>query len=70
MGFADPITTSVTLLRRLQAAPQDEGTWSDFARRYTPVVHRWCRGLGLQRTDADDVTQTVVLRRIDRIRYL
>ena len=68
MGLADSVTTSVTLLKRLQAAPQDEGAWSDFARRYTPIVNQWCCGFGLQKADADDVTQTVLLRLIDRMR--
>lgn len=68
MGLRDPASTSMTLLKRLQAAPQDEAAWTDFAGRYAPIVHQWCRGLGLQQADADDVTQTVLVRLVDRMK--
>lgn len=64
----DSASTSVTLLKRLQTTPHDEAAWSDFARRYSPVVFQWCRGLKLQQADAEDVTQTVLLRLIDRMK--
>ena len=45
MGTSDPVSTSVTLLKRLQVAPQDKVAWSDFAGRSMPVVNQWCRGM-------------------------
>jgi RNA polymerase sigma-70 factor (ECF subfamily) len=65
---ADSVSTSVTLLKRLQATPQDEVAWSDFAGRYAPFVFQWCRRFNLQKADAEDVTQTVLLRLIERMK--
>lgn len=36
-------------------------------RLYTPLVQRWCRGLGLQEADAADVTQDVFREVVGRI---
>lgn len=36
--------------------------WAEFVRIYSPHVLRWCRGCGLQETDATDVCQDVLVR--------
>jgi RNA polymerase sigma factor (sigma-70 family) len=60
--------TSASLLGRLrfsEAAPDD---WSEFARRYTPMIQTWCRRWGLQDADAQDVAQDVLVRLASRLR--
>ena len=54
--------TSVTLLGRLRQDPKDQVAWSDFFARYQPKILLWCRGWGLQESDAHDVTQAVLLK--------
>jgi RNA polymerase sigma factor (sigma-70 family) len=58
----DPLKTSLTLLGRLRRDPKDQAAWSEFVARYGPRILRWCRGWGLQESDAQDVTQDVLLK--------
>ena len=59
----DPFSqTSSTLLGRLRRDPKDQAAWNDFVARYQPRILDWCRGWGLQESDAQDVTQAVLLR--------
>ena len=53
--------TSLTLLHRLRNQPQDPDGWQEFVNCYGPLVSSWCRRWGLQPTDADDVTQEVMI---------
>ena len=55
------LQTSVTLLGRLRRDPNDQAAWNDFVARYQPKILQWCRGWGLQESDANDVTQAVLL---------
>lgn len=54
-------TTSVTLLSRLRDG-KDEAAWREFVERYGGRIYAWGIGRGLQRSDAEDVTQNVLLR--------
>jgi RNA polymerase sigma factor (sigma-70 family) len=54
--------TSVTLLGRLRQDARDQAAWNDFVARYEPKILQWCRGWGLQESDARDVTQDVLLK--------
>jgi RNA polymerase sigma-70 factor (ECF subfamily) len=54
--------TSTSLLIRLRQTPLDQAAWSEFVERYGRRVHTWCRQFGLQEADAEDVTQTVLLK--------
>jgi RNA polymerase sigma-70 factor (ECF subfamily) len=56
------LTTSLTLLGRLRQDPKNEAAWSEFVARYGPRILHWCRGWGLQQSDAQDVTQDVLLK--------
>ena len=58
----DPLKTSLTLLDRLRRDPKDQAAWSEFVARYGPRILQWCRGWGLQESDAQDVTQEVLLK--------
>lgn len=39
--------------------------WSMFVHRYGPVIHRWCIRKGLQSANADDLTQSVLIKLFD-----
>ena len=54
--------TSVTLLGRLRQVPADEAAWALFTERYGRKIYAWCRQWNLQEADAEDVTQTVLLK--------
>ena len=60
--------TSLSLIERVQKFPADGEAWDDFVRRYHPVIHAWCVRWGLQSSDADDVTQTVLLKLLATMR--
>jgi RNA polymerase sigma factor (sigma-70 family) len=62
MGDPTPPATSPTLLGRLRHDPTDQSAWDDFVNRYGKTIYRWCRTWGLQEADAEDVTQTVLLK--------
>jgi RNA polymerase sigma factor (sigma-70 family) len=54
--------TPSTLLGRLHRDSRDQAAWNDFVARYQPRILDWCRGWGLQESDAQDVTQDVLLK--------
>src|SRR5262245_29260511 len=55
--------TRLSLLVRLtRAGPSDERAWREFVDYYAPIIYRWCVRRGLQDTDAQDVTQQVLLK--------
>jgi RNA polymerase sigma-70 factor (ECF subfamily) len=66
-GVSEP-PTSITLLARLRRSPTDQVAWDRFVERYGPAIYRWCRHRGLQKTDAEDVTQDVLLRLLEKMR--
>ena len=53
--------TSQSLLSQLRHRPSDSDSWDRFVDIYQPKITRWCLGWGLQRSDADDVAQNVLL---------
>jgi RNA polymerase sigma factor (sigma-70 family) len=54
--------TSLTLMMRVQKDPADSKAWDEFVQHYRPMIEAWCRKWGLQASDADDVTQEVLLK--------
>jgi RNA polymerase sigma factor (sigma-70 family) len=54
--------TSLTMLERLQRDPDDPEAWRLFLEKYQPRIRRWCVTWGLQDSDADDVTQEVLVK--------
>ena len=68
MDKAFSTQTSPTLLGRLRKDPTDQAAWSEFVDRYGPKIYGWCRGWRLQEADAEDVTQTVLLKLADKMR--
>lgn len=57
-----PHTTRISLMARLGGPERDVAAWDEFVRLYGPHVIQWCRGHGLQESDAHDVSQDVLLR--------
>jgi RNA polymerase sigma-70 factor (ECF subfamily) len=59
------LTTSSTLLRRLQQQPTPED-WKRFVSLYTPLLLRWARRLGFD-DDAEDVVQETLAHLISAL---
>ncbi|MDB4778001.1 RNA polymerase sigma factor [bacterium] len=45
----------------MRQSKSDPGSWTEFVGIYGPRIRHWCRGWGLQQSDAEDVTQNVML---------
>jgi len=60
--------TSLTLLEQVQKFPADLEAWDEFVRRYHPMIHAWCLKWGLQSSDADDVSQDVLVNLLTAMR--
>lgn len=58
--------TSQSLLERLRQ-PNQQQSWSRFAKLYTPLLYLWARQLGLRDQDAADLVQDVFLRLIKKL---
>ncbi len=58
----DQSLTSVSLLHRIQTNRHDENAWREFVERYGSRVYQWCLNRKLQASDAEDVTQDVLLK--------
>jgi RNA polymerase sigma-70 factor (ECF subfamily) len=54
--------TSLTLMMRVQQDPADPKAWDEFVERYQPIIRAWCLRWGSQPSDADDVSQQVLVR--------
>lgn len=66
MGSHSTGTGSLLLL--LLGNPTDRDCWSAFVDRYAPKIYGWCRKLGLQEADAEDVTQEVLTQLVRKLR--
>jgi RNA polymerase sigma-70 factor (ECF subfamily) len=66
MGSHSTGTGSLLLL--LLGNPAAAGCWSAFVDRYAPKIYGWCRKLGLQEADAEDVTQEVLTQLVRKLR--
>ncbi len=53
-------TTSPTLLARVRDA-SDQTSWREFEQRYSALIRRYCRRLGLKGADIDDAQQVALL---------
>src|SRR6516165_11631544 len=61
-------TTRVTLLAQLRQDPSDQAGWEEFVERYGRHIYRWCRRWNLQDADAEDVTQDILVKLIQKLR--
>jgi RNA polymerase sigma factor (sigma-70 family) len=48
----------------------DQGAWDRIVERYAPLVWAVCRGFGLSRADAEDVSACVWLRLVERLQTI
>jgi RNA polymerase sigma-70 factor (ECF subfamily) len=65
----DPLpTTRITLLTQLRQDPSDQAGWGEFVERYGRHIYRWCRQWKLQDADAEDVTQTILVKLTQKLR--
>jgi RNA polymerase sigma-70 factor (ECF subfamily) len=62
------LQTSASLLGRVQNGAGDQAAWNAFVARYGPRIFAWCRRWQLQESDANDVTQEVLLQLVDKLR--
>jgi RNA polymerase sigma-70 factor (ECF subfamily) len=62
------LPTNPTLLGRLGRLPTDQAAWAEFNERYGRKIYGWCRHWRLQRADAEEVTQQVLLRLVQKLR--
>jgi RNA polymerase sigma-70 factor (ECF subfamily) len=62
MAQSRNLRTSVTLLARLRRVSPDQAAWGEFVERYGRRIYGWCRCWGLQKADAEDVTQEVLFK--------
>ena len=67
MDDASGMQTHASLLGRLRGQPTDQAAWREFVQRYGPRIYDWCVKWRLQPTDAQDVTQNVLLRLAERM---
>src|SRR5579864_8110879 len=61
-------TRTGSLLLLLLSNPSDGDCWDAFVDRYAPKIYGWCRKLGLQEADAEDVTQEVLVQLVQKLR--
>jgi RNA polymerase sigma-70 factor (ECF subfamily) len=59
--------TSPTLLGQLRLNPSDQAAWGRFVRRYAPLIQGWCRRWNLQAADAEEVTQNVLVKLVEKL---
>jgi RNA polymerase sigma-70 factor (ECF subfamily) len=61
MSSTSATGTSPSLLRRVRNCA-DQAAWAEFVRRYGPLLYGWCCRWRLQESDAEDITQTVLVK--------
>lgn len=66
--------TRFSMFAKLAPSGQDKPTdefekaWHEFIEKYTPLLFGICRSFGLQNSDAEDITQTTILKVITLIK--
>jgi RNA polymerase sigma-70 factor (ECF subfamily) len=68
MADATLPTTRITLLNLLGQDPSDQAGWDEFVERYGRHIYRWFRQWKLQDADAEDVTQDILVRLVQKLR--
>jgi RNA polymerase sigma-70 factor (ECF subfamily) len=68
MASSSSARTSISLLGRLRHDSTDQAAWAEFVRRYGQQIYCWCLKWHLQEADAQDVTQTVLVKLAEKMR--
>ncbi len=58
--------TRKSLLERVKDL-KDQASWNEFVDRYGPEIYRWCIENGLQVSSAEDVTQEVLRKLVEKM---
>lgn len=58
----DDSNTNVSLLMRIRADERDEVAWREFVDLYGYRIYGWCLNRKLQTSDAEDITQEVLVK--------
>jgi RNA polymerase sigma-70 factor (ECF subfamily) len=66
MGGLD-VPTSLTLVNGLRD-PGNAGAWRSFLERYKALIDAWCRGLGLNASDAEEAGAAVLAKLVEGVR--
>lgn len=66
-NFTGDATTSPSLLIRIRN-PDDNESWIQFESIYAPIIQSYCLRSGVQKSDADDLTQEVLFAVCNAIR--
>jgi RNA polymerase sigma factor (sigma-70 family) len=69
MKHDQDLRTSASLLGRVRQDAGDQAAWTEFVGRYGPKIYAWCRHWQLQESDAQDVTQEVLLQLVEKLRH-
>jgi RNA polymerase sigma-70 factor (ECF subfamily) len=56
------------LLGRLRQGVTDQAAWTEFVRRYGRLIYQWCRRWKLAEAEAEEVTQVVLVRLVEKLR--
>jgi len=62
-----PISTPHTLIRLLETREVGPQTWKTLVSHYSPAICEWCQKRGLQLSDAENVTQDVLIKMFRRL---
>jgi RNA polymerase sigma factor (sigma-70 family) len=68
MAEHSALVTSPTLLARLREPDTDQPAWAEFVRHYGRLVYGWCRHWRLPESDAEEVTQAVLVKLAEKMR--
>jgi RNA polymerase sigma-70 factor (ECF subfamily) len=68
MADHSALVTSPSLLARLKEPGPDQPAWAEFVRRYGPLVYGWCRHWRLSESDAEEITQVVLVKLAEKMR--
>ena len=61
ISVADTSATRASLLLEVRQ-PENVGAWEQFVAHYSPMIYGWCQFWKLQEADAEDVTQSLLLK--------
>lgn len=68
MSHSSSSGTNPTLLDRIRKSSRDQDAWREFVDRYGDKIYRWCRSWKLQAADAEEVTQIVLVKLVEKMR--
>ena len=68
MADGSSVSTSFTLLHDLADPVTNQAAWGTFLKRYQPLIYGWCRRVGLNDHEAEEVSAKVLLKLVVTLR--